>query len=298
MKTVFSLIALAGAASIASAVVPTVNVGNWVINGDFVAASGSSRTSFGVPNPFGIAMPGIGGGAVVKSYAVWNMLTSTPGAPGESSITVNGVPVFGAGNFAAPDLCWGTAGVSTYIADVTGLVVHGGVNMIGAGDDFATGALGEGVSLLTVYADGSLPLNNIDVFWNGVPGAIANTNLDGVNRWVTTNPYIGGPAHGFTNALDGQPAGDDFIINGGFASGLYGTGFLGDAWLGNVGPFYDHAEGNWAPFMAPGFIQDVGSISYGDCIGHTFGALAFPIPAPSSLALIGLGGLVAGRRRR
>lgn len=304
MKTVLSFVVLAGAASIASAVVPTLNVGNWVINGDYVAASGSSRTSAGVPNPFGIAMPGIGAGAVVKSYAVWNMQTSTPGAPGESVITVNGVPITGKGNFAGPDLCWGYSGVSTYLAEVTGLLVHGGVNVIGAGDDFATGALGEGVSLLTVYSDPTLSKKNIDVFWNGVPGAIANTLVDPVNHWDFSNPYLGGPAHGFTNALDGQAAGDDFVINpftgGGIASGLYGTNAPGDAWIGNAGPFYDHAEGNFAPFMTAGdaFMEIGSGIHISDCIGHTFGAIAFPIPAPGALALIGLGGLFAGRRRR
>ena len=35
----------------------------------------------------------------------------------------------------------------------------------------------------------------------------------------------------------------------------------------------------------------------GDCIGHTFAAVSY-IPTPGALALLGLGGLVAGRRRR
>lgn len=302
MKTVLSIIALAGAATVASAVVPTTNEGAFLLNGDFVAASGSSRTSFGVGDPFPIAMPAISGPAV-RSYAVWNHLTSAPGAPSEMTMTLNGFGVAAyAFNAATPDLCWGYSHTATYIADVTGLVIHGGVNMIGsAGDDVATGALGEGVSLLTVYSDPSLPLQSIDVFWNGVPGSIANNLVDGINNWKFSNPYLGGPAHGFTNALDGQSAGDDFVINGGLASGLYGTFAPGDAWIGNVGPFYDHAEGDFSPFMVPGdTFMDIGTLAGGgDCIGHTFGAIAFrAVPTPGSLALVGIAGLAAARRRR
>lgn len=306
MKNILSFVALAGAASIASAVVPTMNIGHFLLHGDFVAGSGSSRTSAGAGLPFGIAMPGISG-PVVKSYAVWNTLTSTPFHPTETSIILNGVPVFAMGaNAATPDLCWGHTHTATYYADVTGLVVHGGVNIVGAGDIPATGALGEGVSLLTVYSDAAMPMQNIDVFWNGVPGMIANNLVDGVNDWTFTLPYLGGPAHGFTNALDGQPADDDFYINHikhgfGPASGLYGTGGSPDAWLGNAGPYYDHAEGDFSPFMVPGdAFMDIGTpFLASDCIGHTFGAIAFrQIPTPGSLALIGMGALAIARRRR
>ncbi|MBL8964330.1 MAG: PEP-CTERM sorting domain-containing protein [Phycisphaeraceae bacterium] len=278
-----------------------MNIGHFLLHGDFVAASGSSRTSAGAGFPFGIPMPGISGPAV-KSYAVWNTLTSTPFHPTETSIILNGFPVVAMGaNAATPDLCWGYTHTATYWADVTGLVVHGGVNVVGAGDIPATGALGEGVSLLTVYSDAAMPMQSIDVFWNGLPGMIANNLVDGENHWAFTLPYIGGPAHGFTNALDGQPAGDDFVINGGLASGLYGTFAPGDAWIGNVGPYYDHAEGDFSPFMAFGdAFMDIGTpLLAGDCIGHTFGAIAFrQIPTPGSLALVGMGVLAVARRRR
>lgn len=299
MKSAISFVALAGIASIASAVVPTVNIGNYVLNGDFVAAGGSSRTSSGVPNPFDIAMPGISG-AEVRSYAVWNMLTNTPFDSSESIITINGNRVVAVGsNAATPDLCWGLDYTATYWADVTGLLIHGGNNTIFAGDT-GTGALGEGVSLLTVYSDAAMPLQNIDIFWNGVPGQIANNLVDGENLWNFSNPYIGGPAHGFTNALDGQLAGDDFYINGGLASGQFGTFAPFDAWIGNVGPYYDHAEGDFSPFMVAGdtFMTIGTPILDGDCIGHTFGAIAFVIPAPGTIALAGMGVLAFARRRR
>ncbi len=301
MRNVLSILVAAGAASVAGAAVPTMTVfSQFLPGGDFVAASGSSRSSAGVPDPFVIGMPALPGGSfVVRSYACWNYLTNSPGLVDEPHITLNGFNVVGGANFAPPDLCWGYQGIATYLADVTGLVNHGGPNVIGSAvDDPFTLGLGEGVSLLTVYA-GTGPLRNVDVFWDGVPGLIANNQVDPLNRWIYDAPYPGGPAHGFTNALDGQPAGDDFVINGGIASGLYGTFAVGDAWIGNVGPYYDHAEGDFSPFMTPGdLFMDIGSVPmFNDCIGHTFGAIAFA-PAPGSLALVGVGMLVAARRRR
>ncbi len=303
MKNVLSILALAGAATAASASVPTISVGHFDLRGDFVAASGSSRSSAGVPDPFVIGMPALPG-FEVKSYACWNYQTGVPGGVDEGHINLNGFDVFAAGvNFATPDLCWGMPGVATYIADVTGLVIHGGANVIkSAVDDPFTGGLGEGVSLLTVYTNSTDPVRHIDVFWDGVPGVIANNLADGMNHWVFSggHAYLGGPAHGFTNALDGQPAPDDFKINADIVSGAYGTAGPGDAWVGNVGPYYDHAEGDFSPHMAFGDLSmDIGTPALtGDCIGHTFGAIAFPIPAPGSLALVGMGALAAARRRR
>lgn len=300
MKSILSLVALAGAAAIASASVPTITVANYVINGDFVAAGGSSRTSAGVPDAFDIAMPAISGTAV-RSFLVWNHLTDNPGSAGESRIYLNTVEVNAAGvNAATPDLCWGLTYTATYIADVTGLVIHGGANSIrGAGDGVSPNSLGEGVSLLTVYEDANLPLQNIDIFWNGNPGDIANNLIDGINNWKFSNAYLGGPAHTFTNALDGQGAGSDFLINGSSAIGALGTGAF-DPWIGNAGPYYDHADGDASAYMTVGDTSmEIGTFLFNDCVGHTFGAIAFSaIPSPGSLAVVGLGLLASSRRRR
>lgn len=288
------------------------------VNGDYVVGGNASRTPANSgtqgadPFPVAVAWPG----TVVKAYLNWNYLTDTPGAPGLSSVTLNGAPVAaGLTSLSAPDTCWGRGFMISYTADVTAIVSAAGPGVFAVGsavDDPATGSLGEGASLLVVYDDGG-PSRYVHVYEGAVNSSAASPST-GVFSMDFGPAYPGGPTHYFVNALDGQtfgiPGEDDFYINGVLVSGtLPGTNAIGNAWAGLLGPGggsldtlvrYDHAEADISALMSLGdtsiFMETAGSPAGWDCIGHTFGAFSYvPEPASISFVLIGLGLL---RRRR
>lgn len=171
------------------------------------------------------------------------------------------------------------------------------------------GPLGEGVSLLVVYSEPTEPLRSINVY-----SGIAQTDFD-VASFETplsfVDPgggavrYAGGAVHFFLNALGPECLWDDFLLNGTAVHGVLGAGPNNDAWLGKLGPndigsnFYDHAEGDASSFMnvndtqltiggqqvSTPFLQGCpGTVPIGnpgDCVGHSFAAIAFDyVPCP------------------
>ena len=291
------------------------------LNGDFVTAGKYTRV-FGAPvaetDPFGITLSGIpAGSTIVKAFASWTYLTDLPGDLGESSITINGNPVVGTVATGSPDVGWGKSSSASYTADVTALVSGNGVFSIGSAiDDVASGAYGEGFSLLAVFSNPLLPVSDVYVY----SGLTSNTSnppegfAPALAKYdFTLGSYTGGPAHFFINAFDGQTGADSFSINGLNAGGILGgTGSALDAWQGKLGPaaagnLYDHGEGNVAAFMSVGQTSltartAIGAGAAGDAVGHSFGAIKFSgaIPEPGT-ALFGVGTLMAmlcARRRR
>jgi hypothetical protein len=216
------------------------------LNGDFVTAGASTRL-FGVPvaqtDPFDLTLSGIpAGSTVVAAFANWSYLTDLPGDPGEAAITINGNAVSGSVSLATPDLGWGRSSSASYTADVTSLVTGNGLFRIASAvDNAGSGGLGEGFSLLAVYSNPASPLQHVNVY----SGFTSNTSNPPEGFTPATavldfsgNPYAGGPAHFFINALDGQNVqGDAFTLNGINAGGvLGGTGSAVDAWRGLLGP--------------------------------------------------------------
>ncbi|MBN1796799.1 MAG: PEP-CTERM sorting domain-containing protein [Sedimentisphaerales bacterium] len=279
------------------------------LKGDFVVAGASTRIYSGAPQtePFSVNISGVPNGSqIVKAYANWSYLTDSPNGGGEASITINGSPVTGNLTGQGDDLCWGRDYAAAYTADVTSLILGGGngVYTIGsATDDASSGGIGEGFSLLLVYGNEASILKEINVYSGYTHKASSSETATATYDFL--NSYNGGPAHFFINALDGQNAGDDFYINGILASGLIpGTGGPGDAWLGDLGPgasgtnYYDHAEGDASGFMIIGDMSLLAVTTGGsDCIGHTFGAIAFT-PEPATMVLLSLGGMAVIRRRK
>jgi hypothetical protein len=275
------------------------DVYSTVLNGDFVTGGATSRVdTFGTPQtePFSISLSGIpAGSTIVKAFASWNWLSGLNPTT-ENTISINGNSVTGALVGSGADLCWGLPQGISYLADVTSLISGNGSYTIAGATD-KNGSLGEGVQLLAVYSNPSSPLQQINV----AAGYMEQGNGPGPADATITfamGPYLGGPTHYFQNALDGQDnAGDTFKINGTDVSGVFpGTFASGDAWAGLRGPgatnnLYDFAEGNSAPYMAVGDTSITGHTdSLGDCIGHTFGAIAMSaIPEPASMTLLGMG---------
>ncbi len=290
------------------------------LNGDFVTAGASTRL-FGAPtaqtDPFNITLSGIpAGSTVIAAFANWSYLTDLPGDLGEAGITINGSAVNGTVSAATPDLGWGKGGAASYTADVTALVLGNGLFRIASAvDDAGSGGLGEGFSLLAVFSNPASSLKNVNVY----SGFTSNTSNPPEGLVPSSavldfsgNPYAGGPAHFFLNALDGQRGQTDtFTLNGLNAGGvLGGTGTAADAWQGLLGPaaagnLYDHAEGNAQNFLLIGQTSLTARTAFGagvngDAVGHSFGAIALEaIPEPGT-ALFGVGivAVVAWRRRR
>ncbi len=307
MKKIAFVVALAGLAAASNAQTFTRIYNDAFSGANFVVGGQSSRSNpTGQVDNFGINLPGFSG-AAKKAVVSWNWQTNlSDGAP-NNVITVNGIRVQGTlGGVSSPDLCWGFPYLTTYYAYVTDIVNNfggGGTYTIGGAVDNAFG-YGEGVTLAAVYDDGSAENREVSLFAGNVN---TQSSVGGIATLPFANPYLGGTAKFFTNALDGQFAGDGFFINGNDVGGLLpGTGSSGDAWIGMVGPsavgnnFFDIAEGDVSSWMTAGDLQmTAGTISYGDCIGHTLaGIVVNAVPAPGAAALLGLAGLVAGRRRR
>lgn len=267
------------------------------LNGDFVVAGNSTRL-FGAPipqtDPFNVTLSGIpAGSSIVAAFANWTYLTDLPGDPGEATITINGNPVIGSVSAALPDLGWGKAASASYTADVTGWVTGNGLFTIGSAvDDVVAGSFGEGFSLLAVYSNAASPLNQVNVY-SGFTSNTSNPPEGLVPSSAvydfTLGPYMGGPAHFFINAVDGQVGPDQFSINGINAGGvLAGTSSAANAWNGLLGPaasgnLYDHAEGDISALLAAGQTSLTATTSLeggpdADLVGHSFGAIAFGAP--------------------
>jgi hypothetical protein len=289
------------------------------LTGDFVTAGASTRL-FGAPvaqsNPFDLTLSGIpAGSTVVAAFANWSYLTDLPGDAGEAGITINGSPVTGTVSAATPDLGWGKSSSASYTADVTSLVTGNGLFRIASAvDDAGSGGLAEGFSLLAVFSNPASSLKHVNVYSGftsntsnppeGLVPSAAVLNFSG-------NPYQGGPAHFFINALDGQLGqGDTFTLNGLNAGGVLGGGSASDAWQGRLGPaasgnLYDHAEGNAQNFLLVGQTSLTARTAFlpggnGDAVGHSFAALAVEaIPEPcTALFGVGIAAFLALRRRR
>ena len=278
-------------------------IANFVLpGGDFVKAGETTRVNgFGAPQtePFVLVVPPPAG-VPVETFISWNyVLNGAP--PATDTIFVNGNSVIGAlVGTGVPDLCWGKTGGVSYIASFPGFgPTVPGPNVIAGATDKPLGgdplAFGEGLSILVVYAAGGPPAN-VDVY-AGYTSTESNGGAPATAVYAFTNVFPGGSAHFFINALDGQQAADDFLINGFLQSGvLAGTFAPGDAWVGLLGPnpidnLYDHGNDAIGPPVLPagsgGLVATTPQIL--DCIGHSFGAIAFPLASSCGNAILEVG---------
>jgi len=266
-------------------------------------------------DPISLGITGIPAGAtVVKAFANWSYVTDNPGHEAEKSIVINSVSVSGSLSGQANNVCQPVPGVvprrdflytAAYTADITGIVVdmggNGSYTIYGALDEPTSGGLGEGISLLVLFAQPSEPLRIINI-WSGlvstespatIPIATAMLNFRGPASGCAF--YWNEAMHLFVNALDGQlEPRDTWRLNSISADGFPGTQNNSplDTWVGLLGPnansnLYDHADGDASLFV----MSLDGSIlveterclvcsCHCDCIGHSFAAIAFEHPLP------------------
>ncbi|MCE9596286.1 MAG: hypothetical protein K8S98_19005 [Planctomycetes bacterium] len=257
---------------------------------NFVQASWTTRTSFvGQNDPFALVMPALPAGATeVVSYASWNFLDDS-GTIGTDTIDINGVAVTGGWiGDESPGLCSPKAFLDTWVANVTGLVNHGGANIVDDVCDKAIytdpTALGSGLTILTVYQFTLGPDREVDL-WAGVSTttSVASGDIDMPFNLTTSWDYL--DLRFFVNAIGGDPVDtDSFRINGVDVSGsLAGTNAVNDAWTGLLGPavdydLYDAADGDISANLSAGATGFVASTFTGtDCIGHTFAAASHQV---------------------
>ena len=288
-----------------------VTLSQFRTNGDYVVGSNSSR-QFGAPtpqtDPFNIALAGIPAGATIqRAWINWSYLSNFPNESTENTIQVNGNNV--TAQFAdtgTPELNWGFDYGVGYTADITNLVTgNGNYSIASAVDDPGTGGIGEGATILAVWQKAGSPLKAINVY-NGY----TSTSTSDCNPTLNfIDPYTGGVANFFVNALDGQSIFTDrFDINGIDSSVLVG-GVAGNAWQGKRGPaatdnMYDAYNGdiqgarlavnsNSMTFQTLGFSNGYNppGSNYTDCIAHSFAAMSYTtaVPEPSTWFAWGVG---------
>lgn len=313
----FSIALLAGLGLAAHATeAGLVTLSQFRTNGDFVVGSNSSR-QFGAPtpqgDPFDITIAGIPNGATVqRAWINWSYMTNFPGESTENTITVNGNQVTAAfTDTGTVDLNWGFNYGVGYTADITNLITGNNTYRIGSAvDDPGTGGIGEGATILAVWTMAGAPLKAINVY-NGYTSTSTSDCKPTLNF---LDPYTGGAANFFVNALDGQSIFTDrFDINGIDSSALVG-GAAGNAWQGKTGPgatdnMYDAFSGDIQGarlavnstsmnFQTIGFSNGyvLPGTNFTDDIGHTFSALSYTttVPEPGTLAAWLLGCLLLG----
>jgi hypothetical protein len=162
-------------------------------------------------------------------------------------------------------------------------------------------AYNNGTSLTNEYAGIGVLFNSADdaVTWGGIGnGDPGNWFLEGTNG----SQFLGfnGPSHSASMLFDSSI--DSFMLDaarGGFGSGGTMTidGYLNGGLVDSMSITFGNVN-EWSTLSLSGAVDEV--VMYGSGI-QGFGVDNIhwnKVPAPSSVALLGLGGLVATRRRR
>lgn len=142
-----------------------------------------------------------------------------------------------------------------------------------------------GVALTVVYEDASLPLGSVHIYEGAEHVGEGHTTDSLTLHFLNA---AAGPANFylFTEADDTNTTGENIIFNGTNVGGPVDD---------NLGPF---ASLFHVPVTNNGIDELCTINTFGDWFGMHVGILSTNIPTPGALSLLGLGGVVAMRRRR
>ena len=268
---------------------------------DFVRVGTTTRVNQVVglqvqTEPFTLTLPALPANAnAVDAFVTWAYLLDGA-APATDSIVLNGNAVQGTVcGTGTPDLCWGEERGVAYKATVPlGNLVLGGGNTVAGATDKALGtdqlALGEGLTTLVVYEVDGDPERNVDLYCGYASTETRDATFEIADlSFELSTYYESGGLRLYLNALDGQFAGDDFLIGDNVVSEVVTGAFAeGNAWAGLLGPnpgdnLYDAVDHvlNPGDLPATGLVASTKSVlpegGARDCIAHTFAGLSFPL---------------------
>jgi hypothetical protein len=261
-----------------------------------------------------IALSGVGG-PVSQAYLYWHGPTNSTDPTFNANITFAGMAIAGTNIGFSDDNFWGQANSQAYRADVTSLITGNGSYSIGG--LFPSNS--NGAQLIVFFDDGVSGNNRDVVLFDGNDGNFPNAfDADGWNVSLSGINYSGGTARMVLGVSDGQDfgPGDDgpFTVNGTVINPA-GDVFEG-ATVPNTagttvddGALWDIVGVDVTTLLSPGLntltlqgdaIDDALSL-VSVAIDLPAGAAPPPpgVPAPASLALLGIGfaAWLAVRRR-
>lgn len=275
MRMTGGMVALALAAVCGTASAAINNTGNFVgnVGGQLTAVAFPGVTN-ATGNFFVGGMPA--GSTILAAYVNTNSWFD-PGA--QQSLIFNGNGM--GSTFAYESSASSSGDVFDYRWDVTSQITGNGFYSF----DVGGGSQIYMASLYVVYSDATLPFGSVHTY----------EGAEHVGEGHTTDSYSfglagasAGPAYFqiVTQADDTGTSGEQIFYNGNLVGGPIDN---------NLGP---NASMISSPVVNNGVLETISIDTFGDWFGLHVALVTTTIPAPGSLALIGLGGLMATRRRR
>jgi hypothetical protein len=264
---------VAACGGIASAAIN--NTGNFYGN---VGAQLTARSFTGVGSASGnFNIAGVPAGSTILAAYVHSNDWFNGGSPQSLIFNGNGMGA----NAAYESSVSGPGNLYDYRWDVSGQITGNGSYSF----DLSGGSLIYMASLHVVYSHPSLPAGSVHTYEGAEQVGEGHTND---NYSFNLANAAAGPAffQMVTQADDTNTTNESIFYNGNLVAGPLDN---------NIGPFASLIS---APVVNNGVSETISIDTFGDWFGMHVALVTTTIPAPGSIALVGMGGLLAARRRR